>query len=52
VLRRIPGLRFLVAPLAVVMNLRAMFEDRITPAAVRNDNACVYIVRASVKDPR
>jgi SAM-dependent methyltransferase len=52
VLRRIPGLRFLVAPLAVVMNLRAMFEDRITPAAVRNDNACVYIVRASVKDPQ
>jgi hypothetical protein len=30
------------------MNVRAVIEDWITPAAVRNDNACVYLVQASV----
>jgi SAM-dependent methyltransferase len=49
-LRKNPVLRCLVAPLALVMNLRAAFEDRITPAAVREDNACVYVVRASVAE--
>jgi SAM-dependent methyltransferase len=48
-LRRIAGLGpLLLAPLAVVMNLRAVIEDRVTPAAVRNDNACVYVVQATV----
>jgi SAM-dependent methyltransferase len=52
-LRKIPVLnRFLVPLLAVIMNLRAALEDRITPAAVREDNACVYIVRASVARKR
>ena len=36
--------------LATVMNLRALVEDRITPATIRDDNACVYLVRA-VKTP-
>ena len=48
-LRKIPLLgRPLATLLAVVMNLRAAFEDRITPPAVRQDNACVYVVRAGV----
>ncbi len=40
----------LTMALATVMNLRALIEDRITPAAIRDDNACVYLVRA-VKTP-
>jgi SAM-dependent methyltransferase len=32
--------------LAVLMNLRAMLEDKITPPSIRDDNACVYFVRA------
>jgi hypothetical protein len=48
-LRRIPLLgASAVAPLAAFMNLRAALEDRVTPAAVRNDNACVYLVQAVV----
>jgi SAM-dependent methyltransferase len=45
-LRRAP----LVGPalagvLAVVMNLRAWIEDRVTPAALIRDNGCVYVTR-------
>jgi SAM-dependent methyltransferase len=48
-LRRIPLLGpAMLVPLAIVMNARAVIEDWITPAAVRNDNACVYLVQASV----
>lgn len=32
--------------LALVMNARAWLEDAITPDTIRNDNACVYWVRA------
>jgi SAM-dependent methyltransferase len=32
--------------LALVMNLRAAAEDKLTPSAIRDDNACVYVVRA------
>lgn len=47
VLRRIPLIgRALAAMLALVMNLRARMEDAITPPAIRNDNACVYLVQA------
>lgn len=46
-LRKIPFFgAILSAPLAIVMNMRALLEDALTPAAIRNDNACVYIVRA------
>lgn len=47
VLRRIPlfGKPF-SALLAVVMNLRALIEDLITPVAIREENACVFLVRA------
>ena len=49
VLRRLPVLGPLIAGLlAVVMNLRGLLEDAITPAQMRMDNACVYLVRARV----
>lgn len=34
----------LVRALAVAMNARALVEDRLTPAAMIRDNACVYVV--------
>ncbi len=46
VLRKIPLIgKPLAGLLAVVMNLRAIAEDRITPAQVRRDNSCVYLAR-------
>lgn len=47
VLRRIPLVgRLLAGGLAALMNLRAIIEDAITPAQMRLDNACVYLVHA------
>jgi SAM-dependent methyltransferase len=47
VARKLPLLGPLIAGcMAVIMNVRAWLEDRITPAGMRNDNACVYLVRA------
>jgi SAM-dependent methyltransferase len=46
-LRKIPVVgRAIGGLLAVVMNLRALLEDLITPAWVKNDNACVYLMLA------
>jgi SAM-dependent methyltransferase len=46
-LRRIPVLRgLLLPPIIVLMNVRMVLEDAITPARIRNDNACVYVVLA------
>lgn len=46
-LRKIPFLGAIIsAPLALVMNLRAVLEDALTPRSIRDDNACVYLVRA------
>ena len=46
-LRSIPGLGpFLASAITVVMNLRALLEDAITPKQIREDNACVFLVRA------
>jgi SAM-dependent methyltransferase len=46
-LRAVPVLgRLVLPPLACAMNLRMALEDRITPAAVRRDNACVYLLLA------
>jgi SAM-dependent methyltransferase len=46
-LRKLPLLGPVIAgALAVVMNLRGLLEDAITPAQMRLDNACVYLVRA------
>ena len=43
-IRRIPVVGpALAGALAVVMNLKAALEDRITPAWVTKDNACVYV---------
>lgn len=44
-LRGLPLIGGLLArALAVAMNARAWAEDRITPAAMIHDNACVYVV--------
>jgi SAM-dependent methyltransferase len=46
-LRRVPGAgRALAAALAALMNIRAVVEDRITPKDVKDQNACVFLVRA------
>jgi len=46
-LRRIPVIgRPVGAALALVMNLRAMVEEALTPAWVTRDNACIYLVTA------
>lgn len=51
VLRRLPLVGSPIAGLlAMVMNLRGWLEDRITPVALINDNACIYVVRC-VKSP-
>ena len=50
-LRRIPLIGVALGrALAVVLNLRAVLEDWITPAAIRSDNACVYFVQARRRD--
>ncbi|PAQ12140.1 class I SAM-dependent methyltransferase [Mesorhizobium temperatum] len=47
ILRRVPIIGgILASSLAVLMNLRAQLEDRITPAHIRDDDACVFLVRA------
>jgi SAM-dependent methyltransferase len=44
VLRKVPVLGpLLFAPLAVLMNLRGRLEDAVTPAAIRDTNASVYV---------
>lgn len=51
-LRRLPIIGGVLASgLAIMMNLRAMFEDYVTPAHIRHDNACVFLLRAR-KAPR
>lgn len=35
--------------LAVLMNLRALLEDKVTPVSIRQNDACVYFVRARCK---
>lgn len=45
VLRRVPLLGYALAGLcALVMNARAVLEDTLTPASIKADNACVYLV--------
>ncbi|RVU04292.1 class I SAM-dependent methyltransferase [Novosphingobium umbonatum] len=49
VLKKFPVLGPLVAgALSVVMNLRGLLEDAVTPRVMRDDNACIYLVRARV----
>jgi len=36
--------------LGVIMNLRALLEDKLTPEAIRRNDACVYFVRAKKRD--
>jgi SAM-dependent methyltransferase len=46
-MRKIPVFGpFCAGALAIAMNMRALLEDRITPAWVRDDNACVYLITA------
>jgi len=48
-LRKVPLLgKPIVALLALIMNVRAVIEDAITPESVRRDNACVYWIRAKL----
>jgi SAM-dependent methyltransferase len=43
-LRRVPLIgKPLAAALAVAMNAKAWIENKVTPANVTNDNACVYV---------
>jgi hypothetical protein len=43
-LRRLPLIgRGLANVVAVVMNVKALVEDWVTPAWVTKDNACVYV---------
>lgn len=47
-LRKLPLLGAPIsAAVAFVMNVRAWIEDKLTPAGIREDNACVYLVRAN-----
>ncbi|HVF83663.1 MAG TPA: methyltransferase domain-containing protein [Sphingomicrobium sp.] len=47
VLRKLPLIgKPAAALLATVMNLRALAEDAMTPSSIRDDNACVFLVRA------
>lgn len=49
-LRKIPLLGATAAnALTIVMNLRALLEDKLTPAEIRQNDACVYFVRARCK---
>ena len=49
VLLQIPLLGpLLLPPLTAAMNLRMELEDAVTPHAIRQDNACVYVVVARV----
>ena len=44
VLRKLPLVgRALAGALAVVMNARAVLEEKVTPAWVTRDNACIYV---------
>ncbi len=46
-LRKLPLFGGLLgSAIALIMNLRARLEDAVTPNAIRDDNACVYLVRA------
>jgi SAM-dependent methyltransferase len=50
-LRRIPLVGALAVPLlSVLMNLRMELEDALTPTAIRQSNACVYVVVARPVD--
>jgi SAM-dependent methyltransferase len=49
VLRKLPLVGGIAgAGLAALMNLRARLEDAVTPDTIRNDNACVYFLAASL----
>ena len=49
-LRKVPLLGAATAnALTVMMNLRALIEDKLTPTAIRQNDACVYFVRARCK---
>ena len=47
VLRKIPVLGAVVLPVfTTLMNLRMEIEDAVTPASIRDTNACVYVIVA------
>ena len=43
-LKKVPVVgRIVAGALALVMNARAAIEDKVTPAWVTRDNACIYV---------
>lgn len=49
-LRKIPLFGAIAAnALTMMMNVRALLEDKLTPAPIRQNDACVYFVRARCK---
>jgi SAM-dependent methyltransferase len=42
--------RAIAAPLSGLMYLRMSLEDRVTPEAIKNNNAAVYLVTATPKE--
>jgi SAM-dependent methyltransferase len=52
VLKRIPVVGKLgAATLAAIMNARAFVEDRLTPASITRENACVYVTLSNLAAP-
>jgi SAM-dependent methyltransferase len=52
-LRRVPLVGAAsAAALAIVMNLRASFEELVTPAWITRDNACIYATLSRLKNDR
>jgi len=45
-LQRVPGGRFVLPLVCVLTNVKMQIEDALTPDAVTQDNACVYVVVA------
>lgn len=50
VLRRVPIVGQMLTPvLATIMNVRMEFEEAITPASIRQANACIYVLVARAR---
>jgi SAM-dependent methyltransferase len=43
-LLHVPLLKFLVPAISTAMNVRMAVEELVTPDAIRQDNACIYVV--------
>jgi len=51
-LRRIPAVgKIFAGAISIIMNLRALVEESVTPNNIRTDNGCVYMTISSKKAP-